>query len=164
MKKYIFLILLLSACEPIRNNSVSPIINPETGVSEGEASFYFEHELGDDSEYITAQTNDGEFFRGTVVVSKSTSTGYEDTSIFYKENGKKKHRDEMTQINTTNYNSAAHAVLIGDQGHSMECHFTLIDPEFGLASGGAVGNCNISDGRKVPLDVRNNNKYGFKFK
>ena len=163
MKKYFAVLLLLTACQPMRANTNSPVIDAQSGVANGNISFNVESEFGG-NEYITARSSDGEFYKGKVITSSQTSSGGGSYTSYEKNSaGKLKPHTEYDNYNQTTYSSSARAVLIGDAGHSMDCDFTLSDPEFGLAGGGGVGSCRISDGRTIPVNIESKNGF-FKYR
>ena len=148
--------LLVAACAPTVRQAPAPILSPG-GVSQGTLHLTLQqgNDIFDEVNQITATatTSDGEVFTGRVVqnIEKTNSTS---SDLIWDSSKKTKH-GWSTQIrdgsdSSTSYRSDAQAVLNGNRGHSMTCDFRLANPEAGI-DGGGVGQCQISDGRKVPV-------------
>jgi hypothetical protein len=48
----------------------------------------------------------------------------------------------------THYTDKVVALLTGDRGTMMRCHFRLDEPDRGM-SGGGTGDCQLSDGQRI---------------
>lgn len=77
---------------------------------------------------MTATTSDNEVFTGTIVVDHARVM---------------RPRGRVEIINT----HGRSAVLTGSLGHNMSCQFNAADRNSNIINGGAVGSCQISDGR-----------------
>ncbi len=130
MKKALALFLIVAGCTPIVNSTISPI-HDKTGAMKGKMDISFTSNFDNDGK-VTAVTSDGEVFNGSVIGEKSARAAED----FYDASAK--------------YYSKAEAVLISNRNNSMKCIFTLAEPIHGITAG-AVGECKISDGRKVPV-------------
>lgn len=148
--------LLTAACAPTVRQAPAPILSPG-GVSQGTLHLTLQqgNDIFDDVNQITAtaMTSDGEIFTGRVVqnIEKTNSTSSDtiwDSSKKTKHGWSTQFRDGADS--STSYRSDAQAVLNGNRGHSMTCDFRLANPEAGI-DGGGVGQCQISDGRRVPV-------------
>lgn len=150
--------LLLAACSA--TNIVSqPVLNPQ-GQPIGSAEATFHTDGTSDAQDVVIILSDGEHFQGKVIAHSTTSQRDVLSTRHYSKHEKKerreqgldtKPREEWTTETYKDYSSVAEGMLIGTRGHSMRCQFTLTDPEWGMAWDGGVGECVVSDGRRIPI-------------
>ena len=137
MKKILAVILLLSACSPIVN-STNTVLHDESGEEQGKVNISFSTYNGKNGK-MTLATSDGEIYQGNVIGMRSES------------------EDDMFELTGSRYYSKAKAILISNRGHSMKCNFDLAEPRLGITSG-AIGECESSNGLKVPVTMSGNTK------
>jgi hypothetical protein len=150
--------MVLSACSST-NITTQPIHNAN-GQPIGSVEFAFHTDGTPEATDVVAHTSDGEIFQGKVITHRSVSD-QQVTRTHYLSKSERKERkakgldtspQEVTRTESiTTYSSHASATLVGTKGHSMECRFTLTDPEWGMAWDGGIGQCEISDGRTIPV-------------
>lgn len=150
--------LLLSACSAT-NTVTQPVLNQQ-GQPTGSAQLLFHTDGTSDAQDARIILSDGEEFVGKIIAHSTTSQQDVMSTHYYSKHEKKERRaaglstephDEWTTETVKNYSSLADGMLIGTRGHSMQCHFTLTDPEWGMAWEGGVGECRVSDGRSIPV-------------
>ncbi|HEU4670861.1 MAG TPA: hypothetical protein VFR91_09130 [Dyella sp.] len=121
------LLLLLSAC------ATSGDIQGRLGGQP--AQLHYRHGFWHQNGAIAGVMPDGEHFSGKFVVGTRSVTGI----------GVGAGSGDVDVFSGSGNTSDAAAVLMGDQGDSMHCRFTLARPDDGL-EGGGVGRCEVSTG------------------
>ncbi len=166
-----FPLIALSACVSDQVNTAFPLMNVN-GDADGTLMLSLEQHImtdgnGGRSIRATATTPGGEFFQGKIVQSSETQESWRIEDSFdtnWKWHKKPKayahlcdshHPSRDCDIDIPppmehNYKSDAHAVLIGNRGHNMTCTLHFEYPSIGI-TGGGVGTCHISDGRKADI-------------
>lgn len=114
-----------------------------TGVIQGRTSgqpvqLQYHHSFWHQNGTITAVLPNEEHFSGKFVVGTSSTTGI----------GVGAESGRVGVFTGSGNTSNATAVLMGENGNSMHCSFTLAKPDAGL-EGGGVGRCKLSTGQVV---------------
>jgi len=149
MKKSVLVFLLLAACAPVNNSTISPI-QGKNGAEKGTMNISFQTDFGGGNGKVTAAASDGEIFNGNVIGEKTESRSSSESEGTGVSGNVERFHTNAHSGRSSKYSPNAKAVLIGNRGHSMKCSFTLNTPSLGI-TGGAVGECKISDGRVVPV-------------
>lgn len=140
----IFSTMLITACEPIRHNMYGSLQNAQ-GLSEGNVALTVIEDFSSNAPEIMARLPNGEQFRGKVVYEVTVTSGHIDYDNKNNSNQSSTRREDYKT-----YSPNAQAMLMGNQGHTMNCTFRLANPPIGVRGGG-IGQCTISDGRIVPV-------------
>lgn len=154
--------ILLAGCTTTRTTTM-PVMN-NRGVQNGSIHITMNQKPFDQFVSAIAVDSNGEVFQGQLVAKHTETSGFSSGS-----SGNHRHKDKTKIVlfslfddegdddagpdnyNSKTYSSEANAVLIGNQGHSMSCNFTYNNAINGFGAGG-IGECLISDGRKVPVN------------
>tara|TARA_A100001015_G_scaffold303035_1_gene392015 strand:- start:235 stop:819 length:585 start_codon:yes stop_codon:yes gene_type:complete len=119
------------------------------GVTEGEAvMFQYSQDIFENDGTLQVTMPSGERFTGKFVQASTTST--EDAYIYgdiFDEDD-----DDFGSVHSseTTMSSKSTAILIGNQGNSMECRFQFSSPEVGI-DGGGVGHCETSFETRIDI-------------
>jgi hypothetical protein len=138
MKKYLMLGLLpiFTAC--VSTGSIE-------GVSEGNAvKFDYEQELFANDGTLKITMSDGETYTGKFVQSSTTKSG--DEWVI----GESSNDDSVVLKDSSSVSSDTQALLIGNEGSTMQCRFQLSDPDSGI-DGGGIGTCRTSKQQDIAL-------------
>lgn len=163
MKKLLMLssFLLLAGCTSVaqvKTTTTSPI--QSNGRPVGDVSFLFDHHSGGTT-LITATTSEGEVFKGNAISEKTqmevdNGEGVDCVTINHADG--KQHSECRTYDKGSSVESIRtgiwYATLISNLGNSMDCTFnsTYMNSAFVY---GAIGNCQMSDGKNIPLSLTN---------
>lgn len=142
MKKSLVLLLLVAACMPVKNSSLSPV-QDKSGKKIGSANVSVISKY-DEGTTMTVIISDGEIFKGEVMRDSVES----------------EYTDDMFEITGggSRYYSKGYAMLINNvTGNSMECTMKIAKANKSLAWGGG-GVCKVSDGRVLPFTLSSGNR------
>jgi hypothetical protein len=137
----------LPGCAPTVVNATAPLQNAAGAATGNVRMTFVDDRFNTGNVAAKAVSSDGETFTGKVV-QENVATSAQAIGSAY---GSKKETAVFGGSgSSTAYGASASAVLTGDKGHSMSCGLKFNDANEGVSSGG-VGECSISDGRKIPV-------------
>jgi len=141
----IFCLLVTTGCQT--DSSGQGRVTDSSGNSTQSVVFQFSEEfLEDGNADVIATLSNGEIFRGKMIAERSTTVGSADVFSF-----DKKEDDLFLDSGSTTFSSRAKGVMFS-ASRSMQCQMTLANPSIGF-SGGGVGQCKISTGETVPMQI-----------
>ena len=140
----------LSACEYVTTGQAA--VQTDSGYAQGIADVRITENWFRDNVSIQVALQNGEFFTGSAVIEKSTRNFTRDIVVEVEDPETGILEPEVRRLDASEdiYASTAQAVLIGTDGRTMECDFTLNRPADGFNAGG-IGECLLSTGEKMPI-------------
>lgn len=139
------LTLLAAGCSAMGGGT--GLVTDRVGRPLGAARVTYETDGGATAK-LTVVTPDGEAFTGSAV-SLSTRTA---PNVGFLVGNTKARPNFLFNAGSKEWTGTIAAVLFGPSGQTMQCQLQEKDPGQGF-EGGALGSCEVSDGRRIAIDL-----------